>query len=366
MLNTQHGPFAFRSSEVNADFFLVLDILIDVICTGFSLTHFFQHQDAPRLFVVYAHDNIAYGKAHSGVVHDIIKLMEKIRSRTRSDKKPVLHSDGRKLAVVDDILTDQFCLLPHRIAIDPVDKVLLFYSEVLQAYYMNPPAREFVDKIKEAGSREIEKLRDAEAGNTVRLSKERIEDIHNAIRAVVDEHTSKPEFHHVLTEIALVELRTWADDNPLSIVPVALNSTSTTLADLTFLKRTQHCHTLPSEETARYHPSELTHRLFFKLLGRIYGRPPDAILWLQKLYYTGVEKLYEHETIPLIEFERQLKSDVFTELERAPSLTSTDTPWSHKSRYSPRRSPANPPKRVPEDILAKREQLGTLHFRTRL
>ncbi|RYP92365.1 hypothetical protein DL770_001567 [Monosporascus sp. CRB-9-2] len=82
---------------------------------SFADLDFFSHSNTPTIFIVYAHDNSQVGTANANHVHDIIEWLLAIRSRTVSDKSPLLwytedrHPDS---APARNILNNQFRLLP--------------------------------------------------------------------------------------------------------------------------------------------------------------------------------------------------------------------------------------------------------------
>ena len=328
-LRVSQAPFQFNLLTMML-LQLVLDTLIEEICFGLSLTKFFSHENAPELFVIYAHDQEQYGTANARVVRSIIKYLELIGSKTRSDRLPVFAADIN-LRPRDDILVNQFCLLPRRIAVNPVDKVLLCYSEVLRSYCVDSNSRKYVEDIKKAVVSALRRFQTDHTGH-VTLSDERVLTIQDAVRAVVSRSVKAKWFHHVLTEIALLDLRTSLEENPLSIVPVDLNPTDTILEDLTFLVPTQHYHVRPPNVMAQIDASQRTHVLFFNLLERIYagGQLPSIVVWLRQLYESGIQKFPSTKLLSAIEFKQQLRYEIIEELKRAVTVP-LNIPWSPRA-----------------------------------
>jgi hypothetical protein len=282
------------------------------ICFGIALANAFNREDTTSMFVIYAHDTETKS-ADSRVVRNIINYLKLIGSPTRSDRVPVLRSEDPESGARDDILVNQFCLLPERIATNPVEKILLCYSRLLRDYCVDADGRAYIEEVKDAALREIKKLRAGDT-NTITLNAQRIHSIQNAIQAVVNSHTTKPWFHHVLTEIALVNLRVFLSEQPCKVIPVDLQSTNTVLKDLSFLNATQHYVVPPPTVVVKVGASEQTHRLFFNLLERIHGQLPPVVIWLQEVYTRGIEKLEDNRNQADVVFRDALWLEIRQEL----------------------------------------------------
>lgn len=288
------------------------------ICSGIGIADTFHH-NATSLFVVYAHDT-ELESADSRVVREIIKYLKLSGTLARSDRVPVLphYSEDPESEARDDILVNQFCLLPEKIAINPVKKVLLCYSNPLHKYFVDADGNAYIKQVKDAALSEMEKLREG-ASSTITLNSQGIQGIQKAIRDVVNKYTRKPWFHHVLTEIALVELRVILSDRPCEIIPVDLQSTDMILKDLSFLNPTQHYVVPPPMVVVKFDDSERTHRLFFLLLERIHGQLSPVIIWLKEIYDRGVEKLHDNRNQADVVFRNLLNLEIMEELRRAQS-----------------------------------------------
>lgn len=260
--------------------FVVFKILFHEICWGLKYCRFFDSRDAPSFFVIYAHDNLDDpGRADSQTVRKMIGYMKKINSKCRSDMHPRLSSDYLDLRAKHDILENQFCLLPKELSHTAVDKVILFYSEVLKSYCTSREGRRYIQALKEAGVQKLERLRHDRRPKS-KLSPKRKRSVKAHIKTVVDGHVKSKEarFHHVLTEIGLLDLRmTWSPDSSI-IVGVDLHSTGTISDDLGFFGATQHYVNPPSNAPLAVDEAKwLRHRLFFKLLEEMYDDLPQIV-----------------------------------------------------------------------------------------
>ncbi|KAJ5648788.1 hypothetical protein N7490_005160 [Penicillium lividum] len=248
------------------------------------------------------------------MVRDIINYLEIINSKARSDRAPVLHTDERNSDARHDILDNQFCLLPGGLSSNTVDKVVLFYSEVLKSYCTGSEGRKYVKKVKKAGIQELRKLQ-VGGNSTISLNKQRIEAIQAAVRVVVNNHIKIPWFHHVLTEIGLIDLRISVCKNPLTIIPVDLHSIETVLEDFDFLRPTQHYIIPPPTSKIKFGTSESTHRMFFNLLERLYQGLPPMIAGMRKYYDSGLRDLENNLTEPTV-FRREIRYELTEEIRR--------------------------------------------------
>ncbi|RFN54379.1 hypothetical protein FIE12Z_1506 [Fusarium flagelliforme] len=235
-----------------------LDTLFSRILKQLAETDVFSKAEAPSLFVVYAHENKAYGTANASCVIELIKCLQDIRSRTVSDRAPLplLFSRTGGSESVRNILSNQFCLLPEKETssedgtIHRVDKVIVCGSEVLRQYYRDPFTGSYLEAIKKA-------FEDAQTRQSTLKTTER------AIRDVVEANCKNPRFHHVITELRLLELRSTHHRERNSIIPLALDEDL-----MEWLPFRDNCDLVTKlKSTAKFH----RHQLFFKLLGQIYS-----------------------------------------------------------------------------------------------
>lgn len=215
----------------------------------------FCKPDEPTAFIVYAHDNESNGIANADSVKLLIKWFKVIRARVYSDKNLDLVHAPRPTAdqAIRDILSNQFCLLPQSAAPKSnVDKVILCGSQTLEIYCESSFAGEYHDAIKEA-------YRQARAEN---LDEEALQ---KHIRQVIRRWNHRYGFHHVLTELAFIEIRASEENGNKSIIPVALNGNNESLLKyLPFLE--------PTNLALKLDPEKGLYMLFFKLVQQISPR----------------------------------------------------------------------------------------------
>lgn len=197
------------------------------------------------IFIVYAHDNEEAGVANAKHVVDIIERLQVIRSRVISDKAPLLlyHSLNQDSNPARNILDNQFRLLPACGSHDSVNTVVIFGSEVLRQYYVHKFTVPYIDKIREIYDQATpDKLRDE-------------------IRSFVESQCQQPGFHHVLTELAFLQIRRDRPQNH-GIIPVVLSGD-----DVRYLPFIESCNVFLKT------PSKLG--MFFKLLQKIFTNSGD-------------------------------------------------------------------------------------------
>ncbi|KAG0291410.1 hypothetical protein BGZ97_005882, partial [Linnemannia gamsii] len=184
--------------------------------------------NTPSLFLVYAHDNPTHGKADAETSKYLIEKLFQIQGfKLHSDQAPMgrpyssspeeLKKDGK----LGDIVTNQLCLLPAQLIKDvkPVDKVVVCSSEVLGSYLKWKDYEKFHQELQEAYHKDLETYRkDGEQKDAL------------AIRQVVNkfsqEEKYKAGFHHVLTEIAFLQIREKHMTGEHGIIPVSLTPNS--------------------------------------------------------------------------------------------------------------------------------------------
>lgn len=245
------------------------------------------------------------------MVRELIKDLETIGSRTRSDRKPVLCGvkSTEEDSAMHDIVANQACLLPRQVAASPVDKVILCYSQVLSNYYKDDQGKAYMSKLKDCYYRLIH-AQPTRAG----IPWQAREEIWTKIKSFVANHTGMRGFHHVLTEMAMLELRTKQDQNPESIIPILLHNTS--IRELPFLRPTQVW--LSDKETpSMLDPNESIQRLVFRLISRIYGEHSGIAKILVEMYEKARDNLSRGRYVPFIEFKSTLIIEIHEELRRA-------------------------------------------------
>ncbi len=242
------------------------------------------------LFLVYAHDNPAYGKADADTSKYLIEKLSQIRINLYSDQTPMgqMHSiasealkeDGK----LEDILTSQFCLLPTQLRkeVEPVDKVVVCCSEVLEKYLKEWPHYEiFYQQLRVAYHQ------DCEQKST------------SAIREVVKRFSQEPKykagFHHVLTEMAFLQIRAEHQKDQHGIIPISLTPKSAKQCLGHFIPQT----TVRMEDIPRFeaqaqagqevHPNQNRHLVLFKLIERLLVSSGEAKTFLNK-FWQGYDK----------------------------------------------------------------------------
>ncbi|KAK8103209.1 hypothetical protein PG984_016355 [Apiospora sp. TS-2023a] len=259
---------------------------MEEICRALSTEQYFGSSEAPSFFVVYAHDSPQHGRANDRIVRQFIEYFRIIGSKARSDR--ALHSDDAEWLASHDILQDQFCLLPKTRSTTSVDKVLLCHSEVLHAYCSDPKGKDYMERIRKVGYDEARRF---QYQNDCMIK------VQEAIRGVVENSIAKKGFHHVLTEVALLQLRTHLgeeNDNGYNdtstAILVDLHRTGNIFEDLPFINPTKHYLTLSSVDAV-----EASHDLFFKILDRIYELKLPLIQVLKRRYTDLLQVLTKRE-----------------------------------------------------------------------
>lgn len=243
------------------------------MCNLFSNTELEQ----PTIFPVYAHNNDIAGAAHEGCARDLIKWLQDIHAGILSDKSalPPLVSYEDDASPIRNILSNQIRLLPHvkgingNITSTRIDKVIVFGSEVLENYCKTPYASAYIKTIIQLCLRNIDQS---------------MEILKSQIQEVVDREATKDGFHHVLTEIAFLEVRRHRLSKTHSMVPVSLNG-SHHLPYLSIFRETDLTLKLNSQT-----PSAL-HALFFRLLKQLFIGEKDLIKDLKGCYNEVVNEL---------------------------------------------------------------------------
>ncbi|KAK0672534.1 hypothetical protein QBC41DRAFT_370984 [Cercophora samala] len=140
--------------------------------------------------------------------------------------------------------------------ISSVDTVVVFGSQLLKAYYQDPFTEPYVAKIKD-----IFNQWKTETNVTTKA-------LHNRIRECVEEQYENPGFHHVLTELAFLDIRKNHRGTSSDIVPFSLNNAS--MHDYLPLWGSSDLVVARDVQVTQTHQ---LHGLFFKLLRRIYTNP---------------------------------------------------------------------------------------------
>ncbi len=264
----------------------------------------------PSLFLVYAHDNSAHGQAQASIAKYLIEKLSQIRVNLYSDQTPMgqpylsalndlnLKEDGK----LEDILTSQLCLLPDQLRDDvkPVDKVAVCCSEVLSSYLKWAHYENFYQALQQAY------LEDREAYRKGGKQQGR-----SAIREVVREFSQDPKykgsFHHVLTEMAFLQIRAAQLQDRHGVIPVPLmpNSyqqclahfipeTTVRMGDIYRLER-------QAQAGREVYPNQSRHAVLFKLIERLLVGNDEAKTFLDKFWqgYNDCIARLNNESSPL-------------------------------------------------------------------
>ena len=214
-----------RSRQAYTLTFLDLEFLFDKVLEDLVNVDAFTSSHPAPVFLVYAHDGPAADSANAQDARNIITWLKKLRIPIISDMSPVLSMTSpqndttcaRHIACVRNILSSQFRLLPDLANVDSddsstVENVLLCGSRVLKEYCQNEFILTYTDKLKRKFS-EAEQQHWTER----RLQAE--------MRAIVELEFRDPAFHHVLTELAFLDIRRSCrgEDEDDGIIPVSLD-----------------------------------------------------------------------------------------------------------------------------------------------
>ncbi len=242
-------------------------------------------------FLVYAHDtkDPAYGKAEASTSQYLIQKLSEAKLNLYSDQTPMGQpaagfSTPEAGGNIEDILTAQFCLLPAAVGTNrPVDKVIVCCSEVLEQYMKGGYYTSYYKALKLAYDEAIEQQND--------------QPIRKVVKHFSEKEELKSQFHHVLTEIAFLQIR--ADKrraSPHGIIPVSLTENSYERCFKHFTETT----TVRIGDIPRFKEIELRgqevyanqgrHWVLFKLLERFLIDNEKAKTFLEK-FWAGYAKL---------------------------------------------------------------------------
>ncbi len=251
----------------------------------------------PSLFLVYAHHNDTYGKARAEIAKYLIKKLSQLRVKLYSDQTPMarpyvglpehLSKDGQ----LADILTSQLCLLPTQLRSDvrPVDKVVVCCSEVLAKYLEWPAYQDFYQQLQQAYLIDVRQRSDA------------------SIRAVVHTYSQQAGFHHVLTEMAFLQIRAEELGDLHGIIPVSLTPKSAQPCLNPFIHRTTvRIDDIPRlEQQAQtgqiVYPDQSRHAVMFKLIERLFVTSEEAKTALNQFwqaYSHFIDQLNTQSEVP--------------------------------------------------------------------
>ncbi len=276
----------------------------------------------PSLFLVYAHDNPdpKYGKAEAYTSKYLIEKLSNIRGvNLYSDQTPMgqpysssqeeLKEDGK----LEDILTNQLCLLPTSLRKDvkPVNKVVVCCSEVLGRYLKWSHYEDFYQELRAAYLKDCE-----QQGSSA---------IREVVKKFSQEQHYKAGFHHVLTEIAFLQIRAehWQDQH--GIIPVSLTPDSYEPCLAHFIPATAvRMEDMPrldaQTKAGEVYPNQSRHGILFKLIERVLASSDEAKTFLNKFwqgYSEYISRLKDNSsTLGGLEFVNLVES-IFGEIDKA-------------------------------------------------
>lgn len=266
----------------------------------------FPSDISPNIFVVYAHNNEKEGAAYDGCARQLITWLGRIHAQILSDQSPlpVFTPRVEGTRAIDNILAKQMCLLPTSRGETPVrssvDKIVVCGSEVLEAYCRKPCARAYIEDIIQVCTEHV--------GTPTETKLESM--IHDRIVRECE----KNNFHHVLTELAFVEVRASGNSKTQDLVPVVLNQMDLDeplMGYLSCFQGTDVKIKLKSSDQSSLQT------LFFRLLKRLYPENRDFISPFED-FYISANKLPEvHGIGSGITVEEELTKIVNAGIDRA-------------------------------------------------
>ncbi|RDW57304.1 hypothetical protein BP5796_12754 [Coleophoma crateriformis] len=280
------------ASKENLDIQDLLNTLFEEVLNVFAEIDYFSKESSPTIFLVYAHENPSVGNANAEWAVRLIGWLGKVRSRTFSDKSlvPGLWATREdNFASVHDVLSNQFCLLPARSTVAKgkrvtrVDKVIVCCSEVLQSYFTDPRMNGYIKALKEFYSDMEKEYQDADT-------------IENGIQKLVQKYRNEDGFHHVVTELVFLEIRSSQKARRHDIIPVVFNGND--IKYLSYFDETETVWMKVRDVPSMLHPCQALHKLFFKVLRRLYEDKERTINELEDLYWKCTQSLLSQESLP--------------------------------------------------------------------
>ncbi len=301
----------------------------------------------PSMFLVYAHDNPAHGKAEASTSKYLIDKLSQTQVILYSDQTPMgqpyssVSGYPKKDGRLEDILTNQLCLLPYPLCGDVkrVDKVVVCCSEVLGSYLKWPHFEDFYQTLKKAylEGREIY-IRDGDSKGSSA--------IREAIEIFSQGEKYKAGFHHVLTEMAFLQIRAEELGDKHGIIPVSLTRNSYDGCLSNFISATTvRLEDIPRFETPagagrEVYPNQGRHWVLFKLIERLLADSDEAQMFLNKFwqgYSDCISRLQSDSTLDGLEFSKlvdgifeQMRMTWYSQL--APTMEQLGTRLSDQSR----------------------------------
>jgi hypothetical protein len=267
------------------------------------------------IFVVYAHKSDV-GEARAEIAKQLIDWLKKVRAQVQSDRSPLGASklvgsslNGDELPA-HNILWNQFYLLPKSSYDHSVDKIILCCSEALLKHHETC--------LKTEGLKNYPKdIREAHSG-----SPKEPDAMHSVIENIIDKYKGKGkgEFHHVLTELAFLDIRKEIsrkeDHGRTGVIPLILNKEPNLYESLPgYPVGTDLWVNAELESPTITHLNRHLHKLFFKLLKKLYPKNQPMIDNFDAYYGSCVQWLEERpepvSKTQFSEYVRQERAKVF-------------------------------------------------------
>lgn len=236
-----------------------LEKLFDATLAFLEANQQFREASAPSVFVVYAHDSTEFGSAGQRYVQELIQWLEKVSFKVISDETALHPNIHRTTGVrgVHNIVSTQLCLLPplrsrtQGETVDTVSAVLLCESEVLEKYASHDYYQNFREELRSYFEQ------------TAPQATLQADTLEQSLRTIVDQRCGDRDFHHVLTELAFLEIRGFHLGNKHGIISVSVDGSS--------MKPPYISGTDIQKGVLKNAEIEERHLSFFKLLIRLCG-----------------------------------------------------------------------------------------------
>lgn len=221
----------------------------------------------PSFFIVYAHDNRDFPRhpADARIVLEMLQWFQDAGCAVKADLAPPAEKQ---------ITHCQFCLFPYRdFPHSSVNNVIVFGSQLL-GLYMKPA--KFGELVKDVVA----------AYDNVKIPSTRQKELEDSIRNLQVKYQKNMggDFHHVLTEIALLKVRAKYEKKP-SIITCQLNGESTTALPDYLARGNDWLRTTLGIDGSKY-------ACFLELLEKLYGSSEEGRLGPENLI-RGMRGIYE-------------------------------------------------------------------------
>ncbi|KAK8005903.1 hypothetical protein PG991_012200 [Apiospora marii] len=247
----------------------------DAILEQLANIDLFSGTQSPTVFIVYAHDSLGEGDAKAKVVHRIVRWLSLARCRVLSDKTPIEPFPDPSItdtSMSSSIVDSQLRILPHNNRGDSngyvsVDNVIVCGSTVMQRYMQDQYAGPYIESIERVYN----------DGNGDR----------SGIRDLVNSSMEVGNLHHVITEIAFLNIRRSKQGSSHGIIPLALSGE---LPGNYLTECLESC-----DVAIKLEESTLSaqHMIYFKLLARIYTHVQEEIGEFRRCYDEAAKQLCE-------------------------------------------------------------------------